>query len=74
MDFKLLLYRKYVDDTFLIPSDISHVQLILVHVNSKHPNITYTCDIETDFKLPFLDIQIDWQNGTLIISVFRKAT
>ena len=72
--FKPLFYRRYVDDTFLIFKDLSHVQLFLDYLNSKHPNITFTCDIETDFKLPFLDIQVTRQNGQFITSVFRKAT
>ena len=74
VDFKPLFYRRYVDDTFLVFRDYSHIQSFLDYVNSKHPNITFTCDIETDSKLPFLDIQVTRQNGKFITSVFRKAT
>ena len=31
-------------------------------------------DIETEFKLPFLDIQVTRHNGKFITSVFRKST
>ena len=38
-DFKPLLYRRYVDDTFLLFSDGSHIMQFLHYLNSKHQNI-----------------------------------
>ena len=74
LDFKPMYYRRYVDDTFLIFSDSSHIQMFLDYLNGKHSNIKFTCDLENDFKLPFLDILITRQNGNFITSVYRKAT
>ena len=72
--FKPLYYRRYVDDTFLVFSDFSHIQLFLNYLNSKHPNIKFTCDVEKDFELPFLDVQITRHNGKFCTSVYRKST
>ena len=48
--------------------------MFLDYVNSKHPNIKFTCDIERDFKLPFLDVEISRHNGKFFTSVYRKST
>ena len=37
--FKPLLYRRYVDDTFVLFSDLSHANLFLNNTNSKHDRI-----------------------------------
>ena len=68
--FKSLVYRRYVDDTFLIFKSPSHVPLVLKYLNSKHPNIEFTSDTESDNKLPFLDEQ---GNG-FSTSIYRKPT
>ena len=74
VDFKPLFYRRYVDDTFLIFKDLSHVQLFLNYLNSKHPNIKFTVDVEKDFMLSFLDVLITRHNGNFSTSVYRKST
>ena len=72
--FKPLYYRRYVDDTFLVFSDCSHIQLFLNYVNPKHPNIKFAYDVQKDFALPFLDVQITRHNGQFFTSVYRKST
>ena len=72
--FKPKLYRRYIDDTFLIFKDISHVELFLNYLNSKHPNIQFTKEIENNGNLPFLDINVIKQNGMLSTSIYRKNT
>ena len=67
-------YRRYVDDTFLIFNDLSHVESFHNYLNSKHPNIKFTYEIEQDRKLSFLDIEIFRQHGKFMTSVFRKST
>jgi hypothetical protein len=45
------------------------------YLNSKHPNIKFTFEIETDDKtLPFLDISFKRVNGNFETSVYRKPT
>ena len=74
VDFKPRYYKRYVDDTFLIFDHHSHVQLFLDYVNSKHPNIRFTMEMEIDSKLPFLDVLITRNENQFSTSVFRKLT
>ena len=74
ISFKPVFYRRYVDDTFLVFDDSSHIELFLNYLNSRHPNIKFTCEIEQDNKLSFLDIQIHRHLGSFETSVFRKST
>ena len=73
-EFKPILYRRYVDDTFLLFKCNSHVDLFLNYVNSQHPNIKFTCDKEKDSTLPFLDINIKKEESEFITSIYRKPT
>ena len=72
--FKPLLYRRYVDDCFLLFRRSEHVQLFLTYLNRQHTNIRFTSEVERDGKLPFLDIVIFRSNGKFSTSVYRKPT
>ena len=74
VSFKPLFYRRYVDDTFQIFRDLAHVNLFHEYLNSKHPNIEFTYEVEENGKLPFLDIHIFRNQGKFTTSVFRKNT
>ena len=74
VSFKPLFYRRYVDDTFLIFRDISHVDLFLSYLNSKHPNIKFTSEVEENSMLSFLDVLITRRRGSFTTSVYRKNT
>lgn len=69
-----LLYRRYVDDTFSM--FLTRPEAIAFHgvLNSMHPSLTFTMEMETDGKLPFLDVDIQRVDDTLIRSVYRKPT
>ena len=56
--FKPLMYRRYVDDTFLLFSDSSHITQFLQYLNSKHPNIEFTSETEKNNTISFLDVKI----------------
>ena len=73
-DFKPVLYRRYVDDTFLLFNNSSHINLFLEFLNSRHPNISFTCDVETETILPFLDIKIKRGIDSFTTSIYRKPT
>ena len=74
VDFKPLFYRRYVDDTFLIFKSPTHVKLFLDYLNSKHPNIKFTCDNEENSTLPFLDMNIKHVSNQISTSLYRKPT
>ena len=61
--FKPLLYRRYVDDCFLLFKSLNHVPLFLNYLNRQHPNISFTSELEKDGKLPFLDVEILRSSG-----------
>ena len=69
----LLFYRRYVDDIFCLFK--WEVQVFLDYINSKHPNINFTCDEEENNKLPFLDISIWKTEGpNFDTTTCRKST
>ncbi len=61
--FKPLLYRRYVDDCFLLFRSLDHVPHFLNFLNRQHPNISFTSELEKDGKLSFLDVDITRSNG-----------
>ena len=72
--FKPMFYRRYVDDCFLIFQSKEQVIPFLDYLNSKHPNIQFTHELENNGSLPFLDINITRTNGHFSTSVFHKPT
>jgi hypothetical protein len=70
-----LFFRRYVDDSFVLFNSRDHIVPFLDYLNSKHPNIKFTFEIENDDKtLPFLDISIKRVNGNFETFVYRKPT
>ena len=56
---EVLFYRRYVHDTFcLFHSEADAVQF-LHYLNSRHINIRFTMEKESENRLPFLDVLID---------------
>ena len=73
-DLKPIYYRRYVDDCFLVFKDKEHVELFATYINSKHPNIKFTYEIEENNCLPFLDCLLSKSDTCLSTSVYRKPT
>ena len=73
-DFKPTLYRRYIDDTFLLFRDPAHIPKFLVYINSCHASIQFTCGFENNNQLNFLDICISRYNNKFETSVYRKPT
>ncbi|XP_046385940.1 uncharacterized protein LOC124155816 [Ischnura elegans] len=69
-------FFRYVDDTFIIwPHGMDTLHSFVDHMNSRHPNIRFTMETETNGELPFLDILIRRRgDGTLGHKVYRKPT
>ena len=73
-EFKPKFYKRYVDDTFLIFEKSQHIPKFLNYLNSKHPNIEFTCDMESEGSIPFLDVFVTRIDNTLRTTVYRKPT
>ena len=73
-EFKPLLYRRYVDDSFVLFRSAEHAELFLNYLNSKHDKIKFTYELEVNQSLPFLDININRSDGCFSTNVYRKPT
>ena len=72
--FAPVFYRRYMDDTFVLFRDERHAQQFLDYLNSRHPSMKFTCELEENNKLSFLDTLIFKCNNKFNSSVFRKPT
>ena len=72
--FKPIVYRRFVDDTFLLFRTKYHVKKFKNYLNKQHKNIKFTLEIEENGSLSFLDIPITRENNKLVTSVYRKPT
>ena len=69
-----IFYKRYVGDIFVLLKSESQVNNLLFYLNSKHKNIRFTCEIEKDRYLAFLDINVYRGNNKFETSVHRKLT
>ena len=73
-NFKPLFYRRYVDDCFLIFRSRDHVLPFLSYLKSKHSNIQFTHELENNYSLPILDVNVMRSNRSFTTSVHHKCT
>jgi hypothetical protein len=71
-DFQPLSYVRYVDDTFLLFWDESHVDLFQEYLNQQHPNIKFTVEKEQGDTLPFLDVEVRRTDTEFITGTYRN--
>ena len=72
---ELILYKRYLDDIFIIANSQRQVDNMLSNFNSLHQNITFTCELERNNQMPFLDVLIIRKpDGSMSCSVYRKPT
>ena len=68
-------WLRYVDDTFVVWSEgKDKLQALLDHLNSLRPTIKFTMEMETEGRLPFLDVLVTRNEDRLCTSVYRKNT
>ena len=56
--FKLGIYKRYIDDTFLLFKTAAHFPKFLQYSSSKHSFMKFTCDVKLYSNAGFLDILI----------------
>ena len=74
LEFKPILYKRYVDDTFILFENQSHCIKFLDYLNSQHPNIKFTKQEEVNNEISFLDVLVKRYNNKFFTSLFRKNT
>ena len=74
--FKSKLYKRYLDDIFVMFRSRNHVKNFVDYMNTKHPNIRFTFDIENQNSFWFLNIRIirNTKKKTFEALVYRKST
>lgn len=72
LPFPVKMYCRYVDDTFVIVEK-HNLQAMHDALNSVHPAIQFTCEMEDGDTLAFLDVLVRRnEGGSLATSVYRK--
>ena len=68
------IYKRYVDDTFLLFHNINQIGNFKYLLNLQHANIKFTSEIEMNNSLTFLDIKIVREDNKFTTSVYLKPT
>ncbi|XP_054276681.1 uncharacterized protein LOC128995686 [Macrosteles quadrilineatus] len=69
------IWWRYVDDTFVVfPHGDDKLNEFLEHLNSVSSSIKLTMEVESQNKLPFLDVCVEKHLNSLRTSVYRKKT
>ena len=68
------VFKRYVEDIFVMFLCQSHLKDFVNYMNTKHPNIKFTSEFEENDSFFFLDVKTTRRNNQLVTSVFRKAT
>ena len=68
------IYFRYVDDSFAVFFDINHCSSFLDVLNSLHPDLEFTIEMEENNRLPFLDVLVEKKDDYFTTSIFRKKT
>ncbi|CAH8491776.1 unnamed protein product [Heterobilharzia americana] len=71
----VILYRRYVDDIFVICDTDEDAKRLLKRLNTIQDHISLTCEEEKDHQLAFLDILLcRREDGSIKRSIYRKST
>jgi len=73
-EFKPVVYRRYVDDIFVLFRSKDHLVSFARYMNSSYKNLKFTFDFEQNNTFSFLDVKITRESNGFSTSVFRKAT
>ena len=74
IEYKPEIYFRYVDDSFAVFYNPDHCLYFLNVLNSLHPSLEFTIEMEENDKLPFLDVLVKKTGSCILTSVFRKKT
>ena len=71
-EFKPIIYRRYIDDTFLLFRSKNHIGKFRNYLYLQHKKIKFTSETENENSISFLDIEITRDNNKFMTSVYRK--
>ena len=70
-EFKSVIYRIYVDDTFLLFRSKHHIKRFRNYLNRQRENIKFTSETDNENSISFLDIKITRDSNKFMTSVYR---
>ena len=70
----VVVYRRYVDNIFVLFKSKEHLKLFVNYVNLKHKNIKFTFETEDSNNFSFLDVKITRKNKRFVTLIFCEAT
>ena len=62
-EFNPVIYRRYVDHTFLLFRLKHHIEKFQNYLNRHHKNIKFTSETKNENSISFLDIKITNENN-----------
>ena len=71
---KPVLYRRYVDDIFVLFFSLDHEEKFKKYLSSKQPHINFSLEKENEGRLSFLDINIFREKGRFVTNINWKKT
>ena len=74
LEFKPVVYRRYVDDIFVLFKSHEHLPSFVNYMNSKHRNMKFTSEYENSNSFSFLDVKVTRCEDGFSTSIFRKPT
>ena len=72
--FVPVFYARYVDDIFVLLRSSDHIEPLAQYMSTRHKNIRFTYEEETNNVLPFLDVNVIRDADRFSSTVHRKAT
>ncbi|XP_068749298.1 uncharacterized protein [Montipora capricornis] len=74
VDSRPSIWFRYVDDTFSLFDSEATAASFLHFLNTRHPNIKFTMELEENQEIPFLDVRIKRNLNNFTTTVHRKTT
>ena len=72
---KPAIYKRYVDDCFLLFNDVDDSELFLEYMKNMHANKKFTVETDKDNHTPFLDVLIArTEDGLIKTTLYRNPT
>ena len=71
---KPTFYVRYVDDTFVLFNDRSHIEQFVVYLNTWHKNLKFTYEIENNLMISFIGISVLKTYTGFMSSIHYKQT
>ena len=73
LEFKPVVYRRYVDNIFVLFKSKDHLLSFAKYMNTRHKNLKFTFDFEQNNSFSFLDVKITCGSNGFSTSIFQKA-